>query len=228
MISYKYDRSTDLTLALYDTNNDNCAISDAPTIHFSGFPNTTLVCLDLGIWTNYSLNNPSSVLDYNYTISNGDKVTNSSSFNGLYYQQKRSSNIDQAQNPDNIGQLEVQVYPCPGCSSDCSRTGRSSGSTLTSSDEWLQWDCISEGDCYNTQETIGSFQVGVAVDKFSTLDSAEKNDKCQLAAVVNGNATQNNNTKLHENGGSAGTAIDVSKMGLLLVLALAIGGVSLM
>lgn len=99
---------------------------------------------------------------------------------------------------------------------------------MTSSHGWLQWDCISEGDCYNTQESIGSFQVGPAVDKFHTLDNAEKNNKCQLAAVVNGNATQNNNTKLHENGGSAGTAMAVSKTGLLLVLALVVGGVSLM
>lgn len=98
---------------------------------------------------------------------------------------------------------------------------------MTSSDEWLQWDCISEGDCYDTQETIGSFQVGVAVDRFHTLDNAEKNNKCQLAAVVNGNATQNNNTELHGNGENVGAALDVSVQGLWLAFALTVGVICL-
>lgn len=100
---------------------------------------------------------------------------------------------------------------------------------LTGLNEWLQWDCISNGACYDTQEPIRSFWIEPTINENDHLNGALQNDKCQLAAVVSTNSTMNNNTKLDGSGNNdnGGVALGVSTTWLWVGMTLVVGALTL-
>jgi len=206
-------------LAFFDGSQNDCDVSKAPSLHITGFKNTSLVCIEMDYWANASLvYNGTSRASMNFTTSNVlPGVSPNASYTDIWYQQL-SGNTTQDRAKDSVGTLVLGTYPCPGCGTSCSEeqgTSIGGGATILplTKDEWLQWSCNAEGACYNLQYTLRSFSVRTAVDNYNHLDSDEQNNKCMLAAVTTTNATMNNNTDLHP-GKSAGVSLRYSMIGI--------------
>jgi trimeric autotransporter adhesin len=186
-------RRTNLTLAL--CNSTTCDPSTDPTVHISAFANSSLECFSVKVWeqNNYSLNGTDSRAPHiDYNVSNRGAYSNGTYYSSIWYQQLSGDSSQDAKGKT-LGTLLVETFPCENCATSCSDEGTTatSGAAFTTStlkvgsNEWLQWDCFAEGQTYVVPYDIKGFTIKTAVDNYDSINLAEDDGKCELAAVFN-------------------------------------------